>query len=295
MPACCCHMGRILIAVLLWSVVAGRGSAQDLKQLDQRIYDVLKEVINTGADVYNAKAEDRDVYLREMNRAGCYRIYQGSLLTVHPLLAHRPQLQKVIDNSIAKASTQASMAEKAFSLREALDEIRRVLKPGVEDKTVAGTTPSDAGSTSGSGKTLWDRLGGEAKVSTIVDQWLTRVRADSKVDFSRGNRFKLTDLELQNMKISFVQYISGVTKGPLAFKGGRSMAAVHKGMGITSFEFTAMLEDLKQVLIANNISQADSIELLQTLETTRKDIVEVKTTNSNTSDGFTKPAEKGKN
>lgn len=292
MPACCRHMGRTLIALLLLIVLAGQSSAQDNKQLDQRIYDTLKEVINTGADVYNAKAEDRDVYVREMNRAGCYRIYQGALISLQPMLAHHPQLQKVIDNSFAKATTQASMAEKAFTLREALDEIRRQLKPGGEDKTIAGPSPADAGGTSGSGKTLWDRLGGETKVTKIVDEWLARARADSKVDFSRGNRFKLTDLEVQNMKTSFVQYISGVTKGPLPFKGGRTMANVHKGMGITNAEFTAMLEDLKQVLIANNISQADSIELLQTLETTRKDIVEVKATSSGTLDGFTKPVDK---
>lgn len=270
MPACCRHMGRILIALLVLAAFPAKGSTQENKQLDQQIYEALKEVINTGADTYNAKAEDRDLYLREMNRAGCYRIYQGALISIRPMLGHHPQLQKVIDNGFAKATTQATAAEKAFSLREALDEIRRVLKPGGDDRAATGTNPAD----SGTGKSLWDRLGGEAKVSKIVDEWLAKARSDSKVDFSRGNKYKLTDLELQNMKTSFVQYLSGITKGPLPFKGGRSMAAVHKGMGITNAEFTSMLEDLKQVLIANNIAQSDSIELLNTLEKTRKDYVE---------------------
>jgi truncated hemoglobin YjbI len=277
-------MGQILIAVLLLTWLPGTSSAQDNKQLDQRIHDVLKDVINTGADVYNAKAEDRDLYLREMNRAGCYRIYQGALLTVQPLLAHRPQLQKVIDNSFAKASTQASMAEKAFTLREALDEVRRVLKPGGDDRSVVGPAPKVQGNTPPAGKTLWDRLGGEDKVKKIVDEWLKLARADSNVDFSRGNRYKLTDLEVQNMKTSFVQYISGVANGPIPFKGGRSMASVHKGMGITKDQFHAMLEDLKTALIANSIIQADAVELLNTLEKTRNDIVE--------GDGFKKPADK---
>jgi hemoglobin len=284
-------MGRIIIAVLLLSWLPGQSAAQDNNQLDQRIYDVLKDVINTGADVYNAKSEDRDLYLREMNRAGCYRIYQGALLTVRPMLGHHPQLQKVIDNSFAKATTQASTAEKAFTLREALDEIRRVLKPGGGEPSVAATTPGATGNSAAPGKSLWDRLGGEAKVTKIVDEWLARARTDSKVDFSRGNKFKLTDLEVQNMKTSFVQYLSGVSTGPIPFKGGRSMASVHKGMGITNAEFTAILEDLKQVLLANNVNQADGIELLQTLEKTRKDIVEVKAT-TDAGDAFKKPAEK---
>ena len=190
----------------------------------------------------------------EMNQRVATGFTRAALISLATTARSSSQLQKVIDNSFAKA-TQASHGRKAFLLARSTDEIRRQRKPGGEDTTVAGPNPADAGSTAGSGKTLWDRLGGEAKVSKIVDDWLMRVRADSKVDFSRGNRFKLTDLEVQNLKTSFVQYISGVTKGPIPYKGGRSMASVHKGMGITSFEFTSMLEDLKQVLIANNITR----------------------------------------
>src|SRR5271168_3982945 len=97
MPACRRRMGQILLAVLLFMAPANRASAQDTKQLDQRIYDLLKNVINTGADVYNLRAEDRDMYTRENNRASCYRIYQGSLLSLEPLLGHHPELQKFID------------------------------------------------------------------------------------------------------------------------------------------------------------------------------------------------------
>ncbi|HEV8058432.1 MAG TPA: group 1 truncated hemoglobin [Gemmataceae bacterium] len=292
MPAFRRRLGQVLVAALLLTGFTGRTNAQDAKQLDQHIYDLLKDVINTGADVYNARAEDRDMYTRENNRAGCYRIYQGSLLTVKPLLGHHPQLQTVIDNSFAKAATQTSMAERAFTLREALDEVRRVVKPGGEEKTTGGPTPSDPSTIPlNSSSTLWVRLGGESKVKKIVDEWLARAGTDPKVDLYRKGKFKLTDLELQTTKSRYVDYISGISKGPKSYAagGGRPMASVHKDMGITNAEFTAMLQDLKLVLDANDVKSTEGIELLQILEKTRKDIVEPKAATGPASDGFKTP------
>jgi hemoglobin len=292
MPACRRRMAQIVLAVLLCTVTPSRASAQDTKLLDQRIYDTLKDVINTGADIYNLRAEDRDVYTRENNRASCYRIYQGSLLTLQPLLGHHPDLQRVIDLRLAKAATQNSMAERAFTLREALDEIRRVLKPGGEGKAVADIPLSDKGTMPGGvGPTLWIRLGGEVKVTKIVDDLMTRIKADPKVNFFLKGKFAPTDLELQNVKTRLVEYVSAASKGPKTYTG-RSMASVHKGMGITDAEFTAMIDDLKQVLIANNVPTADGKELLQLIESTRRDIVEAKDTKAasdNILDGFKKP------
>ena len=294
MPAVCRRMGQILIAVLLCAVSANRAGAQDTKLFDQKIYDTLKDVINTGADVYNLRAEDRDVYTRENNRASCYRIYQGSLLTLQPMLGHHPDLQLVIDTHLAKAATQNSMAERAFTLREALDEIRRVLKPGgpgepkaVAEKPISNRVPMPADSSN----TLWNRLGGEAKVTKIVDDLMTSIKADPKVNFFLKGKFAPTDLELQNVKTKLVEFVSAASKGPKTYTG-RSMASVHKGMGITDAEFTAMIDNLKQVLAANNVAAPDVRDLVQIVESTRRDIVEVKSASPNGSgilDGFQKP------
>jgi hypothetical protein len=56
------------------------------------------------------------------DHAGCYRLFQGSLLSVRPFLAS--DLQKKIDEGIANAEKMRSYADRAFELRRVLDEIR---------------------------------------------------------------------------------------------------------------------------------------------------------------------------
>ena len=53
---------------------------------DQIVVSILKEVHNRGAELYNRG-----------DAAGCYRMYEGALVTVKAFLTHRPAVQKVID------------------------------------------------------------------------------------------------------------------------------------------------------------------------------------------------------
>jgi len=94
-------------------------SVENQAWLDRDIYRGLKTVINTGADLYN----------QESDRAGCYRLYQGALTALRPLLDHHPDLQKVIHTGPADAAGKPSVAARAFALRAVLDEIRARLKP----------------------------------------------------------------------------------------------------------------------------------------------------------------------
>src|SRR5438067_1415154 len=53
------------------------------KNLDREIYASLRTVINQGADIFNLQGD----------HVGCYRLYQGALVAVKPLLKHHPKLQ----------------------------------------------------------------------------------------------------------------------------------------------------------------------------------------------------------
>ncbi len=82
------------------------------------LHNSLRDVINTGARMFNEQGD----------HAGCYRLYQGSLLSVRAFLS--ADLQKKIDQGIAKSDQLPTYADRAFELRRVLDEIRASTKPG---------------------------------------------------------------------------------------------------------------------------------------------------------------------
>ena len=253
-------------------------SAPDAKLMDQKIHDLLKTVINTGADLYN----------RDNDRAACYHLYQGSLLTLKPLLGHHPELQKSIDEALESTDRQGSMGSRAHKLREALGSIRDALKPTTavaSDKPATSpgtqsTKPSTAADTAKpappvSTTVLWERLGGEARVRKIVDDFVAQAASDAKVNFDRGGKYKLVAPTLDQLKNQLVAFVSQATGGPIKYTG-KSMKDVHKGMGITDAEFDAAAGDLRKALELNGIKADDIKEALAAVEQTRKDIVEPK-------------------
>jgi hemoglobin len=222
--------------------------------LDKTVYDALGTVINHGARLYNDRAE----------YAACYHVYEAGLLTIKPFLAHRPELQKAIDEGLEKATGQTKVIDRAFTLRYVLRDVRAALKaagPAITKKAA--------------GKTLWDRLGGEFKVKRVVDDFVKLAAEDPAVDVTRGGRYALDDNAVRALKKMLVEFISSATGGPLRYTG-KNMKELHKGMGITNAEFDATKADLKKALEMNGARAADIADVLGIVETTRKDIVEGK-------------------
>ena len=101
-------------------------AAMDAKALDKSIVASLRDIHDRGADLYN----------QSKDYPAAYRLYEGSLLTVKPLLAHRPEVQKLIDDGLAAAGKEADPARKAFLLHEVIEKVRAELKAVVVPKTV---------------------------------------------------------------------------------------------------------------------------------------------------------------
>jgi|SRR5579884_3566848 len=219
---------------------------------NKAIVDSLATVINKGADIFNSG----DYY-------GCYRLYEGALLGVKPLLEHKPALQKRIDDAFAEAERQSTVPDRAFALRRAIDDIRKDLKGG--------------GGTSTGANTLWDRLGGEANVKKVVDDFVTLAAGDKKVNFFRSEEKKKEFLSrpenVTHLKEGLVDFVSSATGGPRKYTGP-SMKEVHKGMKITDAEFDALAADLKKALEKNGAKPDDVKAVLDAVNGTRKDIVE---------------------
>lgn len=249
-----------LTVCAVFLALAGGAAAQDdapldRKALDQQVYTTLRGVINRGADMYNAG-----------DYAGCYRLFEGALLTVKPLIEHRPDVQKSIDRGMAEAARSPDMRRRAWALRGVLDGVRT-------DINGKGTVAK--GGVPGGKKSLWDRLGGEAAVRKVVDDFTAIAAGDEKVNFTRDGKYKPTKEDIVALKNSLVALISATTGGPLKYTG-KSMAEVHKGMGITNEEFDALGNDLVKALTTNGAAADDIAALLKIIDSTRKDIVEAK-------------------
>ena len=90
----------------------------DRKAIDAALFGTLRDVINKGADMYN----NGDI-------AGCYRLFEGALMTAKPMLDHRPELQKIIARDLTAANRDAVAFRRAFTLRASLDKVRAELNP----------------------------------------------------------------------------------------------------------------------------------------------------------------------
>lgn len=249
-----------LTVCAVFLTLAGGAAAQDdtpldRKALDQQVYTTLRGVINRGADMYNAG-----------DYAGCYRLFEGALLTVKPLIEHRPDVQKAIDRGMAEAARSPDMRRRAWALRGVLDGVRT---------DINGKGAVAKGGVPGGKKTLWERLGGEANVRKVVDDFTALASTDEKVNFTRDGKYKPTKEDIVALKNSLVALISATTGGPLKYTG-KDMKEVHKGMGITNEEFNALGNDLVTALTKNGAAADDIAALVKIIDSTRKDIVEAK-------------------
>ncbi len=117
-----------------------------------------------------------------------------------------------------------------------------------------------------SGPSLYQRLGGQAAIRSVVDTFVTRVVADARVNaFFRG-------IDVDTFKQLLVEQVCQASGGPCVYSG-RSMPAAHKGMHITNAQFDAVVEDLTQALDANHVGAVEKGQLLTTLGGLRPQIV----------------------
>ena len=116
-------------------------------------------------------------------------------------------------------------------------------------------------------KSLYDRLGGKAAITAVVDQFVANVVADSRIN----GRFATTDIP--KLKRYLVDQVCMETGGPCTYKG-RDMKTTHAGMKITNGDFDALVEDLVAALDKFKVPAQEKGELLGLLSPMKKDIVE---------------------
>ena len=86
-------------------------------------------------------------------------------------------------------------------------------------------------------RSLYERLGGSAAITAVIDDFVARCAADARIN----SKFARTDVP--RLKAMLVEQVSAATGGPAPYTG-RSMDETHKDMQVTAGEFDALVEDL---------------------------------------------------
>jgi hemoglobin len=136
-------------------------------------------------------------------------------------------------------------------------------------------------------KSLFERLGGERGLTSIVDDFTPRVLADPRVNWQRRSvkrgifrrapevAWSATPQNVTRLKKHLIQFLALATGGPARYEG-KEMEIAHHGMRITNPEFDAVVGDLKATLDKLKIANAEQKELLAIVESTRPQIVTVR-------------------
>ncbi len=117
-------------------------------------------------------------------------------------------------------------------------------------------------------RSLYERLGGQAAISAVVDEFAGNVLKDERINkkFAKSDANRL----VTNLKA----FVCKATGGPCEYTG-RDMKTAHKRMGVTEGEFNALVEDLVKALDKFKVPDKEKNELLGALGGMKAEIVEV--------------------
>jgi hemoglobin len=118
-------------------------------------------------------------------------------------------------------------------------------------------------------QSLYDRLGGKRAITAVVDTFVGKVGADTRIN----GYFSSTDLV--KLKVHLINQICEASGGPCQYTG-RSMKQTHAGMGVTDAAFGALVDDLVAALNHHKVGKAEHDQLLAILGPMKSDIVEKK-------------------
>jgi hemoglobin len=135
-------------------------------------------------------------------------------------------------------------------------------------------------------KSLYERLGGEAGVRAIVDDFVVRAIADPRVNWERKGlkttgfqnftkrprEWQPTSENVAQLKKHLAQFLALATGGPPRYEG-RDIKESHASMRISNAEFDAAVGDLKATLDTLHVPTVEQKELLAIVESTRPQVV----------------------
>jgi hemoglobin len=114
--------------------------------------------------------------------------------------------------------------------------------------------------------TLYDQLGGQTGVATIVEHMVALVTTDART------RDDFDNINLDRLKGRMRDFLCQVAGGPCQYKG-RSMAATHEGLDLTQAKFNAVAENLQTAMDQSGVPYWTQNRLMARLAPLERDIV----------------------
>ena len=118
--------------------------------------------------------------------------------------------------------------------------------------------------------TLYERLGGYDAISAVANDLLPRLQTDPQL--ARFWQHRGED-GVKREKQFLIDFLCSSAGGPLYYTG-RDMKTSHIGMKISESDWSALLGHLNATLEAFRVPQAECVEVVAFVQSTKKDIVE---------------------
>ena len=123
-------------------------------------------------------------------------------------------------------------------------------------------------------KSLYDRLGGKDAIVKVVDDFVSNCAADKRIN-SFFAATAADKMRMARFKENLVNQICEAAGGPCKYTG-KDMKTAHQGMGISTADFNALVEDLTKTLVKFKVGKAEQDQLLGVLGPMKAQIVEKK-------------------
>jgi hemoglobin len=119
-------------------------------------------------------------------------------------------------------------------------------------------------------KSLYLRLGGKKGITSVVNDFVSRLNADTRV----SSFFAATTADptrLATFKQHLVEQICQASGGPCKYTG-KDMKTAHAGMNITTENFNSVVEDLTAALDKYKVGANEKNQLIGVLSPMKADI-----------------------
>lgn len=134
------------------------------------------------------------------------------------------------------------------------------------------TSGTPAAASDAKKETLYKRLGGEAAIKAVVNEFIDVLSNDAVLNANPKIEEARKRVNPDELKAKVTALLCQVTGGPQKYTG-RSMKEAHANMNISGSEWNQMVKDFVMVLDKFKVPKPEQEELLKIVGTTKGDIV----------------------